>query len=78
MPIVSAPPGRLSTTTCCPRDFDISGARMRETVSVALPGACGTMNRIGLSGYSANALPPAKSAAASATASTRAIVNPSR
>ena len=28
---------------------------MRATVSVALPAACGTIRRIGLSGYSANA-----------------------
>jgi hypothetical protein len=28
---------------------------MRATVSVALPAACGTINRIGLSGYSAAA-----------------------
>src|SRR5262245_12591246 len=66
MPIVSAPPGRLSTTTCCPRNLDISGVTMREIVSVALPGACGTTKRIGFSGYCASAV-PARTAATAAT-----------
>ena len=55
MPMVSAPPGRFSTTTAWPSAFDNSGERMRATVSVALPGACGTMKRIGRSGYCAAA-----------------------
>src|SRR6185503_6659949 len=55
MPMVSAPPGRFSTTTGCPRGFDISGARMRATVSVALPAACGTISLTGRSGYCAAA-----------------------
>src|SRR5262249_42045651 len=54
-PSVSAPPGRLSTTTCCPISLPSSAPRMRATVSVALPAACGTMSRTGRSGYSAAA-----------------------
>src|SRR5262245_60720807 len=54
--MVSAPPGRLSTTTCCPISLASSAPMMRATVSVALPAACGTMSLIGLSGYSAAAL----------------------
>ena len=38
---------------CRPAAGPSSAARMRATVSVALPAACGTINRIGLSGYSA-------------------------
>src|SRR6185436_9712364 len=49
--MVRAPPGRFSTTIGWPSTFDISGARMRETVSVALPGACGTTSRSARSGY---------------------------
>jgi hypothetical protein len=43
MPIVSPPPGRLSTTTCWPRMRVSSKAMMRADVSEALPGACGTI-----------------------------------
>src|SRR5258706_1381774 len=66
MPIVSAPPGRFSTTTGWPRAFDISGARMRATVSVALPGAWGTINLRGRSGNCAAA--PADNPSARQTA----------
>src|SRR5256885_3075686 len=47
MPMVRAPPGRLSTTTDCPSWRASSGATRRATLSVALPGACGTTKRIG-------------------------------
>src|ERR1051325_6409286 len=50
MPMVSAPPGRFSTTTGWPRNLAISGASRREMLSVALPAACGTIMRIGRSG----------------------------
>src|SRR6185369_17246704 len=63
MPMVSAPPGRLSTTTGWPSGRDISGARMRASVSVALPGACGTISRSGLSGNCAPAQTGKKAAA---------------
>src|SRR5689334_11690237 len=53
MPMVSAPPGRLSTTTGWPRNFAISGAISRARLSVALPTACGTTRRMGRSGYCA-------------------------
>src|SRR5688572_32839229 len=53
MPMVSAPPGRLSTTTGCPSSFDNAGPTMRAMLSVALPAACGTIRRIGRSGYCA-------------------------
>src|SRR6185312_1701571 len=55
MPSVSAPPGLSSTITVPPSAGPSSAARMRATVSVALPAACGTISRIGWSGYSANA-----------------------
>ena len=54
-PRVRAPPGRLSITICCPSSLPSSAPRMRATVSVALPAACGTMSLIGLSGYCAAA-----------------------
>src|ERR1044071_9790374 len=63
MPMVRAPPGRLSTTTFCPSCLLNSGARVRETLSVALPAAWGTTSRIGRSGYCALALPAAASSA---------------
>src|SRR5262245_45551048 len=53
--MVNAPPGRLSTTICWPISLPSSAPRMRATVSVALPAACGTISRIGRSGYSATA-----------------------
>src|SRR5688500_17321890 len=53
--MVSAPPGRLSTMICWPSSLPSSAPRMRATVSVALPAACGTISRTGLSGYSAAA-----------------------
>src|SRR5688500_19262367 len=55
MPMVRAPPGRLSTITCWPSIFDSSGATRRAMLSVALPAAWGTTRRIGRSGNSANA-----------------------
>src|SRR5437879_3537392 len=54
-PMVSAPPGRLSITICWPSSLPSSAPRMRATVSVALPAACGTMSLTGLSGYCAAA-----------------------
>src|ERR1044071_7143882 len=65
MPMVSAPPGRLSTTTGWPRNFAISGAMSRARLSVALPTACGTTRRMGRSGYCAahgHAAPRARTA----------------
>src|SRR5688572_28017308 len=64
MPRVNAPPGRLSTTTFWPSFLESSGARLRATLSVALPAACGTTSRIGRSGYCAAAAPAARSRAA--------------
>ena len=56
MPSVSAPPGRLSTTMVAPPSaVASSAASSRAITSVALPGACGTISRIGLSGNSAAA-----------------------
>src|SRR4051794_1475775 len=49
--MVEAAPGRLSTTTCCPRISLMRGARSRTTTSVAPPGAYGTITRIGFAGY---------------------------
>ena len=49
-PIVEEPPGRFSTTACCPRISVIREATMRMTTSVEPPGAYGTMMRIGLTG----------------------------
>ena len=43
-------PGRLSTMICWPTCFVSSVATMRASVSDELPGACGTINRIGRSG----------------------------
>src|SRR5688572_28652554 len=54
-PMVSAPPGRFSTTTLVPSWRPSSGASRRATLSVALPAACGTTRRIGRSGYCAKA-----------------------
>src|SRR5687768_16684369 len=68
MPMVSAPPGRFSTTTLVPSCLPSSGASRRATLSVALPAACGTIMRIGRSGYCAAAL-PAKTSSARAAAS---------
>jgi hypothetical protein len=48
--MVSAPPGRLSTTTGCPRLCAMPGATSRAMLSVALPAACGTTKRSGRSG----------------------------
>src|SRR5688572_24047552 len=50
MPMVSAPPGRLSTTTAWPSSLASAGATMRAMLSVALPAACGTTRRSGRSG----------------------------
>src|SRR3954468_15030467 len=50
MPMMRAPPGRLSTMTGWPRNLAISGATRRAMLSVALPAACGTTRRIGRSG----------------------------
>src|SRR5688572_24444180 len=71
MPMVSAPPGRFSTTTVWPSAFVSSGARMRATVSVALPGAWGTMKRIGRSGYCAAAPAAAKARQAASSLAER-------
>src|SRR5262245_13985226 len=63
MPMVSAPPGRLSTTTAWPSSLASAGPTMRAMLSVALPAACGTTRRIGRSGYCAatgHAAPNAK------------------
>src|SRR5690242_15984784 len=60
MPMVSAPPGRLSTTTAWPSCLAMPGATSRATLSVALPAACGTTKRTGRSGYSAAACAAAK------------------
>src|SRR5215471_12041107 len=49
-----APP-RLSTTTCCPHVSNILWASRREMMSVAAPGANGTMIRIGRDGYAVSA-----------------------
>src|SRR5581483_7967296 len=54
-PMVSAPPGRSSTTTCWPSSGDNSAASNLAMLSVALPAACGTTKRIGWSGNSAAA-----------------------
>src|SRR5258707_11793540 len=67
-PMVKAAPGRFSTMMVWLSCGPSSDAKMRATVSVALPGACGTINRIGLSGYSARAAP---GSAASAEADNR-------
>src|SRR5688572_26732325 len=66
MPMVSAPPGRFSTTTLAPSCLASSGASRRATLSVALPAACGTIMRIGRSGYCAAALPARTSSARAA------------
>src|SRR6185295_4514808 len=50
MPMVRAPPGRFSTTTGWPSALESSGASMRATVSVALPGAWGTTSLTARSG----------------------------
>src|SRR6202171_2646681 len=51
MAILPAAPGLFSTYTCCPRIFDISAATERPTISELPPGANGTTNRIGFTGY---------------------------
>src|SRR5689334_2969497 len=75
MPIVSAPPGRFSTTTGWPSGRAISGASNRARLSVALPAACGTMSLSGFSGYpaSAAAATPRRSPSASARAGVLAL-----
>src|SRR5689334_18558714 len=44
-------PGRLSTTTCCPRNSGSLSATMRMTMSVAPPAEYGTIRRTGRLGY---------------------------
>src|SRR3954462_2304590 len=66
MPTVSAPPGRLSTTTDCPSCLESAGASRRAKLSVALPAACGTTRRTGWAGYCARATGGATSATTSA------------
>src|SRR5687768_6704914 len=64
MPMVSAPPGRLSTITAWPSSRARAGATMRAMLSVALPAACGTTRRRGRSGNCAatgHAAPRARS-----------------
>src|SRR6185312_8943127 len=53
--MVSAPPGRSSTSTVWPSSGPSTAASRRAALSVALPAACGTISRIGRSGYSARA-----------------------
>ena len=48
--MVKAAPGRFSTMTFWFSTVPSSAATSRAMVSVALPGACGTIIRIGLSG----------------------------
>src|SRR5262245_15101410 len=68
MPTVRAPPGRFSTTTGWPRILAISGATRRAMRSLALPAGCGTMRRIGRSGYSARLGAATRNVAAPMTA----------
>src|SRR5688572_26672696 len=72
MPMVRAPPGRFSTTTLAPSWRPSSGASRRATLSVALPAACGTIMRIGRSGYCAPA-PPAETSKATVSRSLIAL-----
>jgi hypothetical protein len=67
--MVSAPPGRFSTTTCWPSSWLSTAPISRAALSVALPAAWGTTRRIGWSGYSAKA--GVSVVAASAAASRR-------
>src|SRR4051812_41544258 len=59
MPMVSAPPGRFSTTIGWPSRLPSSGDSRRAKLSVGLPAACGAIKRIGRSGYWAAAGPAA-------------------
>src|SRR3989442_759300 len=45
MPIVEPPPGRFSTSACCPRFSDNFAARRRNTTSVRPPGVRGGTDR---------------------------------
>src|SRR5688572_10003023 len=45
------PPGRFSTTTCCPSRLENAPAITRAAASLPPPGASGTMRRIVRSGY---------------------------
>src|SRR6185295_10278606 len=74
VPMVVLPPGRLSTTTCCPH-ASVSCCPRRRAVKVVLPpGAYGVMKRIGLLGYSccAAAAGPALSAPSASQPRSRA------
>src|SRR5262245_46843391 len=62
-------PARLSTTICCPMDFDTAGPRMRAFTSTVPPGGNGEIMRIAWSGYFA-VCAHAADAPSSATAST--------
>src|SRR5262245_58781068 len=55
--MVKAAPGLFSMTMVCPRMDPSSVASSRASTSVALPGACGTIRRIGFSGNAAEASP---------------------
>ena len=51
LPTVNTPPGRLSTTTCCPHDSLTFCATKRVMMSAVAPGGIGTIQRSGLLGY---------------------------
>ena len=63
-PISPLAPARFSTTTFWPRVSRIFSVKTRATVSVAEPGAKGTMARTGLGGHSCAAAKRGASAAA--------------
>src|SRR3954462_10290921 len=64
MPTAPPAPVRFTTTTGCLRDFCITVASGRPTMSATPPGGNGTIIVIGLDGYDscATALPPASAA----------------
>src|SRR5687768_8011326 len=67
------PPGRFSTTTCCPRRLAKAPAMTRAAASLPPPGASGTMKRIARSGYCCAEAIGATVAAASTKAAARAM-----
>src|SRR5689334_4357726 len=68
LPTVNTPPGRLSTTICCPSDSLSFCATKRVMMSAVAPGGMGTIQRIGLFGYGCSAAPAIGAHARSATA----------
>src|SRR5262245_39565625 len=74
MPMFPPAPPRLSTTTCCPHDSVILWATRRAMVSVAAPGANGTMMRIGRVGYCASAACAAPAPSHDSTATSKQLV----